>query len=173
LCAVRDGPSGVVSLNEQVTRHARRVLASAAPEEVPESRWYVGRPVMVLRNDYVLKTFNGDIGIVLPDRAGGVAVAFPDGEVGYRFVPLARMPEHETAYALTVHKAQGAEFGAVLTVLPQRPSEVLTRELLYTAVTRAKSETRISATSGVFAGAVGSRAKHLGGLFGRLGEVCV
>jgi exodeoxyribonuclease V alpha subunit len=171
LCAVRDGPAGVVSLNEQVTRHARRVLASAAPDDVADSRWYIGRPVMVLRNDYVLKTFNGDIGIVLPDRAGGLGVAFPDGEAGYRFVPLARMPEHETAYALTVHKAQGAEFGAVLTVLPQRPSEVLTRELLYTAVTRARAKTRISATSGLFAATVSSRTKHQGSLFGRLREL--
>jgi exodeoxyribonuclease V alpha subunit len=168
LCAVRDGPTGVVSLNEQVTRHARRVLASVSSEEIPDSRWYAGRPVMVLRNDYVLKTFNGDIGIALPDGADGFAVAFPDGEAGYRFVPLARMPEHETAYGLTVHKAQGAEFGSVLTVLPQRPSEVLTRELLYTAITRAKAESRIAATGGLFAATVASRPKHLGGLLGRL-----
>jgi exodeoxyribonuclease V alpha subunit len=168
LCAVRDGSSGVTALNEQVTRNARRVLASVSPEEVLDSRWYAGRPVMVLRNDYVLKTFNGDIGVVLPDLAGGLAVAFPDDEAGYRFVPLARMPEHETAYALTVHKAQGAEFGSVLTVLPQRPSEVLTRELLYTAITRAKSETGISATGELFVATVARQSRHPRSLFSRL-----
>jgi exodeoxyribonuclease V alpha subunit len=167
LCAVRDGPTGVASLNEQVTRHARRVLASVAPEDMPGSHWYVGRPVMVLRNDYVLKTFNGDIGIALPDSTGAMAVAFPDGEAGYRLVPLARMPEHETAYALTIHKAQGTEFDAVFTVLPQRPSEVLTRELLYTAVTRARSETRISATGELFVATVARGSKQLGSLLSR------
>jgi exodeoxyribonuclease V alpha subunit len=124
--------------------------------------------VMVLRNDYVLKTFNGDIGIALPDGGGGLAVAFPDGEAGYRFVPLARMSEHETAYVLTVHKAQGAEFGSVLTVLPQQPSHVVTRELLYTAITRAKKTTRVSVSAGLLNATVASQAKYFGALFDRV-----
>jgi exodeoxyribonuclease V alpha subunit len=160
LCAVRDGPSGVASLNEQVTRHARRALAAAAPEDVPDSRWYVGRPVMVLRNDYVLKTFNGDIGIALLGSAGGLAVAFADGEAGHRFVPLGRMPQHETAYALTIHKAQGTEFSAVLSVLPQRPSGVLSRELLYTALTRAKARATLVGCPEVISSAMRSRERH-------------
>ena len=75
---------------------------------------------MVLRNDYVHKLFNGDIGIALPDASGELAVFFPDGENGYRAVPTVRMPEHETAFAMTVHKAQGSEFDAVLVLLPQQ-----------------------------------------------------
>ncbi|MHB1121332.1 MAG: exodeoxyribonuclease V subunit alpha [Ramlibacter sp.] len=167
LCAVRDGPAGVDAFNEQVTRHARRVLASLASAE-SGSHWYVGRPVMVLRNDHVLKAFNGDIGIALPDGNGALAVAFPDGEAACRRVPVARMPEHETAYAMTIHKAQGTEFDAVLTALPHRASELLTRELLYTAITRARTQARIFATGERFVATVARRTQHVGGLFSRL-----
>jgi exodeoxyribonuclease V alpha subunit len=122
---------------------------------------------MVVRNDYVLKTFNGDIGIVLPDVAGGVALALPDVDFGYRFVPLARMPAHETAYALTVHKAQGAEFQKVLTVLPVTP-RALSRELLYTAVTRARSTGTLIATAGALEQAIERRSQSGSGLAARL-----
>jgi exodeoxyribonuclease V alpha subunit len=171
LCAVRQGPSGVTAVNDQLTRYARQAL-SAVNTQGHDSRspWYAGRPVMVLRNDYVHKLFNGDIGIALPDANGELAVFFPDGEQGYRPVQLARMPEHETAFAMTVHKAQGSEFDAVLVLLPQQRSRVVTRELLYTAVTRAKSRVMISASAEVLAAAIESRSKRHSGLLARLGE---
>jgi ATP-dependent exoDNAse (exonuclease V) alpha subunit len=169
LCAVRAGASGVSAINGQVTRHARQDPAFAtAGRDDSRSPWYLGRPVMVLRNDYVLKLFNGDVGIALPDGEGELAVFFPDGENGYRAVPTARMPEHETAYAMTVHKAQGSEFEAVLLALPLQYTRVVARELLYTAVTRAKHRVTLSASSEVVAQAVATRSKRHSGLLARL-----
>jgi exodeoxyribonuclease V alpha subunit len=169
LCAVRQGPSGVTAVNDQLTRHARQALAAVnAPGHDSRSPWYAGRPVMVLRNDYVHKLFNGDIGIALPDQDGELAVFFPDGENGYRTVQTVRMPEHETAFAMTVHKAQGSEFDAVLVLLPQQRSRVLTRELLYTAVTRARSRVSVSASADVLSAAIESRSKRHSGLPARL-----
>jgi exodeoxyribonuclease V alpha subunit len=127
--------------------------------------------VVALRNDYVRKLFNGDVGIALPDASGELAVYFPVGEKGYRPVPTVRMSEDETAFAMTVHKAQGSEFDAVLVWLPPQRSRVVTRELLYTAVTRAKSRVVISASAEVLAAAVESRSKRHSGLLVRLDEV--
>jgi exodeoxyribonuclease V alpha subunit len=170
LCAVRQGPSGVTAMNDQLARHARQALGDAAEGQGTGSRspWYLGRPVMVLRNDDVLKLFNGDIGIALPDASGELAVYFPDGENGYRAVPTARLPEHETAYAMTVHKAQGSEFDAVLLALPPQHSRAVARELLYTAVTRAKQRVTLSAPSEVLVRAVATRSKRHSGLLRRM-----
>ncbi|MDD2846714.1 MAG: exodeoxyribonuclease V subunit alpha, partial [Rhodoferax sp.] len=126
LCAVRDGPWGVDSLNQRVANH----LA------LPMEGWYPGRPVMVTRNDYNLKLMNGDVGLCL-NHARGLRVAFPDGQGGMRWVLPARLDAVETVFAMTVHKSQGSEFAHVALVLPDRPVAVLTRELLYTGMTRA------------------------------------
>ncbi len=171
LCAVRHGPSGVTAVNERITRQAHEALAAVAPQARGiRSPWFAGRPVMVLRNDYVHKLFNGDIGITLPDADGELAVFFPNGDQGYRAVPLARMPEHETAFAMTVHKAQGSEFDAVLVSLPPQRSRVVTRELLYTAVTRAKSMVVISAGAHVLAAAIQARSQRHSGLISRISD---
>jgi exodeoxyribonuclease V alpha subunit len=169
LCAVRDGGSGSSWVNEQVTRRARHALAVVAAEQSQDLRspWYVGRPVMVLRNDYVQKLFNGDIGIALP-AGDDLAVAFPDGEGGFRSVPIARMPPHETAFATTVHKAQGSEFDAVLLLLPQQQSRAAIRELLYTAATRARARVSIFGSAEVLTVAMHSLASRDSGLLARL-----
>jgi exodeoxyribonuclease V alpha subunit len=171
LCAVREGASGSSWVNEQVTRRARQSLAALALEKPDDVRspWYVGRPVMVLRNDYVLKLFNGDIGIALPGSNGELAVYFPDGEGAFRSVPIARMPPHETAFATTVHKAQGSEFDAVLLVLPQQQSRVSVRELLYTAATRARVRVSIFTSAEVLIRALASLAWRESGVLTRLG----
>ena len=169
LCAVREGTSGSNWVNEQVTRCARQALAAMAPDQPNELRspWYVGRPVMVLRNDYVLKLFNGDIGIALP-AAGELAVVFPDAETGVRTVPVARMPPHETAFATTVHKAQGSEFDAVLLSLPAQSCRVAVRELLYTAATRAKTRATLAAGAEVLARTMQAKLQRHSGLLSRL-----
>jgi exodeoxyribonuclease V alpha subunit len=134
LCALREGPFGVAGLNQM----AEEILAEAGLIR-PQSAWYAGRPILITRNDYNLKLFNGDIGIILPESESGEPRAFfpgPDNTLR-QFLPL-RLPEHETSYALTVHKSQGSEFDRVLLVLPDRDSPVLTRELLYTGITRAR-----------------------------------
>ena len=105
--------------------------------------WYVGRPVMVVRNDYHLKLMNGDIGVCLPyhDAASGetlLRVVFSDSAGGVRWVLPSRLRAVETVFAMTVHKSQGSEFNHTLLLLPDHSNPVLTKELLYTGITRAK-----------------------------------
>jgi exodeoxyribonuclease V alpha subunit len=161
LCAHASGPSGVDALN----RESERLLKPARRADAAGSPWYAGRPVLVTRNDYTLALFNGDIGVTLPDPAAGrLCVHFP-GPAGQSrpFAPQ-RLPEHETAYALTVHKSQGSEFDEVLLILPERDSPVLTRELLYTAITRARNRIVVCGRAEVIATAVGRRIRRASGL---------
>jgi exodeoxyribonuclease V alpha subunit len=167
LCAHREGARGVAGLNEVMERELRQRLAGAAD---PRSPWFAGRPVMVLRNDPLLGLFNGDIGICLPGADGELRVHFADAQQGHRAVPMARLPVHETAFAMTVHKAQGSEFESLLLVLPGRASRVLNRELLYTAVTRARRQVQISGSAAVLAAGVAARSVRHSGLRARLRE---
>jgi len=128
LCAVREGPLGVAQLNAHI-EHALGLGAST---------WYVGRPVMVTRNDYALELMNGDIGLCLPGPDGVLRVAFPTVDGGVRWVMPSRLDSVETVFAMTVHKSQGSEFAHVLLVIPAQESPVLTRELVYTGLTRAR-----------------------------------
>ena len=138
LCVLRNGPWGVSGLNKSIAGvlHARGLIPAT-------SGWYAGRPVMVTRNNPALRLTNGDIGVVLPfpvDTNGSKAlrVAFPDEEGhGVRWFAPHRLDDVETVYALTVHKSQGSEFNHVAVALPEKASPVLTRELLYTGITRA------------------------------------
>ena len=127
LCAVREGPWGVDLLNRRIASALGFALDG----------WYAGRPVMVTRNDYPLALMNGDVGLCLP-HARGLRVAFADGQDGVRWVAPQRLDAVESVFAMTVHKSQGSEFAHVCLVLPDKPVAVLTRELLYTGITRAK-----------------------------------
>lgn len=170
LCAVRDGARGVEAINRLVGRHVRTTLDHALdPGE--HSEWYPGRPVMVLSNDYVLKLFNGDIGVVLPDASGTLMVFFPEGEAGFRALAPVRLPAHETAFAMTVHKAQGSEFDQVLVLLPEDHKPVLTRELVYTAVTRARQRVTLVSGSAVLEMAIQTPTRRRSGLAARFGEL--
>jgi exodeoxyribonuclease V alpha subunit len=187
LCALQQGPRGVAALNVRLERLAR--VGSGAPTasgvddaatpiavetdgiEAPGGDpWYAGRPVMVLRNEPVLQLFNGDIGLALPADDGRLAVWFagPDG----RWRPVApwRLPPHQTAFATTVHKAQGSEYDRVLVLLPGHDSRVATRELLYTALTRARRQVVLVAAAGVIDSAVATPTRRAGGLASRLLE---
>lgn len=128
LCAVREGPFGVKQLN----MHIEKALGFIA------SPWYVGRPIMVTRNDYALGLMNGDVGICLPGPDGALRVAFPGLGGSVRWIVPSRLDSVETVFAMTIHKSQGSEFQHVLLVLPAQDSPVLTRELVYTGLTRAK-----------------------------------
>jgi exodeoxyribonuclease V alpha subunit len=123
---------------------------------------------MVLRNDYLLKLFNGDIGIALPGPDGALAVHFPDAEGGWRRIAPARLPPHQTAYAMTVHKSQGSEFDGVLVLLPEHRSRVLTRELLYTGITRARERVAVGASAEVLAATIAAATHRHSGLIARL-----
>lgn len=165
LCALREGESGVGQINRLVEQAlSRRGLVD------PRERHYAGQPLLVTRNDYGVRLYNGDVGLVLPDaEAGGVLRAFfvqPDGSV--RRVALNRLPAHETAYAMTVHKSQGSEFTRVALVLPPQDAPVLTRELVYTGITRARSGATIWAPREVLARAISRRVLRASGLLDAL-----
>jgi len=169
LCAEREGARGVVAINQFVGQQFRKLLDHPL-DPGGRSEWYPGRPVMMLRNDYVLKLFNGDIGIVLPDASDTPMVFFPDSDVGFRVVAPLRLPEHETAFATTVHKAQGSEFDRVMLMLPAKPNRVATRELLYTAITRSRSGVTIVGGVEVVEKAIVSPTRRYSGLVARLEE---
>ncbi len=154
LCALRQGPWGVNGINERVAE----ILLSAGLIAAREG-WYLGRPVLVTRNDYALGLMNGDVGITLlaPPQARlaasgqsplRVAFASGDGSNGIRWVLPSRLQAVETAYALTVHKSQGSEFGHAAVVIPSTLSPILTRELIYTGITRARHWLTLACASG-------------------------
>jgi exodeoxyribonuclease V alpha subunit len=151
LCALRKGPWGVEGLNERIEHWLIG--------EHPPQLWYEGRPVMITSNDYTLGLMNGDIGIALRDHTDKLRVVFPAGEGvqknGLHWVSPLRLPNVETAYAMTVHKSQGSEFNHVALVLPETLNRVLTRELIYTGITRSKENfSLIETQAGVFTEAI-------------------
>jgi exodeoxyribonuclease V alpha subunit len=121
---------------------------------------------MITQNDYTLNLFNGEVGVILPDPDAGQELRawFPGENGRWRKFPPPRLPAHETVYALTVHKSQGSEFDRVLLILPDRDAPVLTRELLYTGITRARKGVEIWGREAVFRAAVGRRIQRSSGL---------
>ncbi len=161
LCAVRTGPAGVEALN-------RDIEARLEAEGLIDTRChhYAGRPVMITRNEHDLRLYNGDIGILFPHPGDGgrLQVLFQTGEGMVRKVSPARLPEHETVYAMTVHKSQGSEFDRVLLVLPPGEGLHLSRELVYTGITRARQRFEISTTEQALRQAVEQRLERVSGL---------
>jgi exodeoxyribonuclease V alpha subunit len=157
LAAHRRGPSGVLHLNGALARavHGARAV----------SEHYAGRPLLITQNDYASKLFNGDVGVEHPSRRGGPLCAYFRDETGApRELSLARLPAHESVYAMTVHKSQGSEFDEVAVVLPEHESPLTTRELLFTAITRARRAVRIYASEPVLRAAIARRVERYSGL---------
>ncbi|HEX7603175.1 MAG TPA: exodeoxyribonuclease V subunit alpha, partial [Polyangiaceae bacterium] len=165
LCAHRTGPFGVETLNEQL----EAALADANLLE-PEGRFYLRRPILITQNDYQVGLFNGDVGVVLPaaDDPRSLRVWFVDAEGKQRALAPSRLPPHETVFAMTVHKAQGSEFDEVAIVLPDTATQVLTRELLYTAITRPRKRVTIYGDLAVIAEAIKRPVERASGLRERL-----
>lgn len=165
LCALRDGPFGVLGLNERL-----ELALSRAGLIARDGDWYAGRPVMVVRNDHGVGLYNGDMGLCLPDETGRLKVWFeqPDGTL--RALLPSRLPPHETVYAMTIHKSQGSEFAHTVLVLPDSPSPLLTRELVYTGITRAKARLDLYGDRALLAQAVRKKTERYSGLAERLGE---
>ncbi|WP_086873607.1 exodeoxyribonuclease V subunit alpha [Kosakonia pseudosacchari] len=160
LCALREGPFGVSGLNERLEL---ALVRQRQISRLAHSRWYHGRPVMISRNDSALGLFNGDIGIAL-DQGQGIRVWFPmpDGEI--KPVLPSRLPEHDTAWAMTVHKSQGSEFDHAALILPGQIAPVVTRELVYTAITRARNRLSVYADERVLGQAIATRTERRSGL---------
>jgi len=167
LCAVREGEWGVTGLNEAIEH---RLEAAGLLRK--RSEWYVGRPVMVTRNDYGTGVFNGDIGLTLPDpaRPGSLRVYFSEG-ASIRSVLATRLRQVETAFAMTVHKSQGSEFAHTVVVLPREGGAVLARELVYTGITRAKEYfTLCTPSAAVLDTAIAQRTQRASGLRALVGD---
>jgi exodeoxyribonuclease V alpha subunit len=165
LCAVREGEWGVTGLNDAI--EARLAQAGLI---VRGGDWYVGRPVMVTRNDYGTGTFNGDIGLTLPDpaRPGSLRAWFLEGDK-VRSVLATRLRHVETAFAMTVHKSQGSEFAHTVLALPKEGGAVLARELIYTGITRASKQFTLTTPGpAVLAGAIARRTHRASGLRGMI-----
>lgn len=170
LSALRQGPYGVEGLNRVIEARLRERHLPG-----PGHPWYAGRPVLVTANDYSLGLMNGDIGITLPDpdADGKLRVCFPAAEGGIRRVLPTRLTAVETVFAMTVHKSQGSEFGHACLVLPDRASPILTRELLYTGVTRARRQFSLVAPDmKVLAAGIGRRTLRASGLSHILSAGC-
>ena len=164
LCALRKGPYGVEGINRLVTR----VLRQAGLITAHKTEWYQGKPIIILRNHYELQLFNGDAGILRQDEKGRLRAWFRRADNSLMSISPARLPEHETAYAITVHKAQGSEFEQVLLLLPEEDSQVLSQELLYTGITRARSRLLLCATPERLAATVRRKTQRFSGLAEKL-----
>lgn len=173
LCALRKGDFGVVGLNQRIAQALlnQGLITSA-------EGWYEGRPVLVTQNDYSLGLMNGDIGIalLLPNTEAStqdgeeeqvlrVVFARNDGQEGVRYILPSRLTAVETVFAMTVHKSQGSEFTHTALILPDRLNPVLTKELLYTGITRARNKfTLIESQTGIFTAAVQRKVERTSGL---------
>jgi exodeoxyribonuclease V alpha subunit len=161
LCAHREGPFGVQHWNRQ-TEHW---LSEATGDPLHEPM-YVGRPLLVTANDYGLGVYNGDAGVVVRGESGPRTVIA--GAHGLTDFATSRMRDVETMFATTIHKSQGSQANEVTVLLPPPESRLLTRELFYTAVTRAMSRVRVVGTEESVRAAVERRAQRASGLRQRL-----
>lgn len=159
LCAHHRGPEGVAALNQSVERVLR------VDRRASHGSHYAGRPLLITENDYQVDLFNGDVGVVHRARnARRMVACFPTGSGDHRQVALSRLPAHSTVYAMSVHKSQGSELNRVAVVLPQRLSPVLSRELLYTAITRARESVTVYADEAIIRACIERRVQRASGL---------
>jgi exodeoxyribonuclease V alpha subunit len=164
LCAHRRGPYGVAAWGPQVEGWLAADVAGFSRDE----RWYAGCPLLITENDYGLRLFNGDTGVVVRTETGVAAAFRRQGDV-VRVAP-SRLEAVDTVHAMTIHKAQGSQFGTAAVVLPDRGSRLLTREMLYTAITRAQSELILAGTEDAVRAAVERPVARASGLRERLGS---
>lgn len=167
LAAVREGDYGVNSLNQRI----ERVLQQQGLISVnPNQRHYIGMPIMVSQNDYQLKLFNGDIGILMPDDSGQLKALFIDEQGNERAFSPARLPAHDKVYVMTIHKSQGSEFSYTAMVLPplKQASIGINRQLVYTGITRAKQTFELVADKKVLQLAMSKSVSRASGLYERL-----
>ena len=164
LCATNWGPCGVESLNSGISS------ALLASNQMPESDLYHGLPIMITRNNHELGLYNGDTGILWQYQQQGLRACFREPGGGIRDLAINRLPDFTPAWASSVHKSQGSEFDSVLLVLPYDPeSEVLSRELIYTAITRARQQFILHAAESVVTNAIEKLTRRHSGLAHKLG----
>ena len=164
LCSNRQADRGVIEINKAVEKKL-----SQQKKIQLSGQWYQGRPIMVTQNNHNMQLYNGDIGLYLKDNSTGENRVFflcPDGRI--KKVLPSRIPAHETVFAMTIHKSQGSEFDECLCVLPHQMNPVLNKELIYTAITRAKKRLFIVSDETVFKATLKKRVSRMGGLANKL-----
>lgn len=159
LCANRDGPSGA----SWWARDAMTWIGEATGRRLDPDRWYVGQPLLVTANDYETRIYNGDTGVVVADGDDGLIAAFARGKDPY-LLHLSHLASVQTVYAMTIHRSQGSQYDRVSVILPEEGSTLLTRELLYTAITRARSHVRIVGSEDVVRAGVRGQVQRASGL---------
>jgi exodeoxyribonuclease V alpha subunit len=166
LVAVRESNRGMKAINKFIELHLRKKGLLK-----PDGDFYENRPIMVTRNMYDLELFNGDTGILRKDTSGNMKAYFEDAKGGVKSVLPAYLTYSETVFAMTIHKSQGSEFNNVLVVLPEGTSNaLLTRELLYTGITRAKDHITIQGKQDTIDYAVSTCVKRISGITGRIDQ---
>jgi exodeoxyribonuclease V alpha subunit len=166
LCALRHGSDGARAWNEEIEAS----LAARVEGFEPSREWCIGRPLLVTENDHALRLYNGDVGVILPEHgdSGGRVVAFLASDGSVRRLSPARVPPCETNFAMTIHKSQGSQFGHTVVVLPEVSSRILTRELLYTGLTRAQHRATLLAREPILREAIARPVQRASGLGARL-----
>jgi exodeoxyribonuclease V alpha subunit len=166
LCAHRSGPLGVAGVNAQVEAWLSEGESPVIPKRADRLGWYAGQPLLVTENDHAAGLMNGEVGVVArePEPGGALRAYFSDGRGGLRKLPLARLPQHVTHFAMTIHKSQGSQYRHAIVVLPQQPSPIVTRELLYTGLTRASAQATVIGPVEVIRAAVATRVQRASGL---------
>lgn len=168
LAATRRGPLGIEQLNAAFEQQLQR-QHGFAPDQ-----WFPGKAVLLKHNDWNLRLFNGDIGIAVIDKTeqgttrDKLRIAFPAADGGIKLIAPTRLPAYEPAWAMTIHKSQGSEFEHVLLILPEQDSPVLTRELLYTGITRARTKLTLAASDELLRVCLGKPVYRASGLYERL-----
>ena len=170
LCALRQGAFGAKAVNSRIESRLRKAWGVAQ-----DAQWYAGRAVLITHNDYETGLFNGDVGLCQVDAAGELRVWFetvlPDGSPGARSIAPALLPEHEGAFAITIHKSQGSEYDHVAVLLPpEAGNRILSRQLLYTGTSRARQSLEIWSSPTSLEACVRTAVRRMGGLAGKLGQ---
>jgi exodeoxyribonuclease V alpha subunit len=171
LCALREGEFGALAASALIEQRLKRRWNMAA-----DRVWYPGRAVLITRNDYASRLFNGDVGLCLADAEGRLRVWFEstggDGLAGARSFSPGALPAHESAFAITIHKSQGSEYARVAVLLPPDPAHrILSRQLLYTGVSRARQAVELWAGEATLRAALALPVRRAGGLADRLAGV--
>jgi exodeoxyribonuclease V alpha subunit len=171
LAALHRGAFGVETLNVRITERLRNhdKVSGKVTGAVGDNALHHGMPVMITANDYEVGLYNGDVGLLWQDAAGRLRAHFRAADGELRTLSVRQLPPHVCAYALTVHKSQGSEFDEVLLVLPPDPHPLASRELLYTAVTRARKRVTVHAGSAALQHACATRVQRTSALAERLG----
>jgi exodeoxyribonuclease V alpha subunit len=167
LVAVREGDRGLYAINRQIEQILRQHKMLK-----PDREFYLNRPVMVTKNNYELNLFNGDVGILRPNAQGELRAWFLDSTGELRSILPAYLSDAETVFAMTIHKSQGSEFNQVMVILPEgTDNPLLTRELLYTAVTRAKQSVTIQASADTLLHTISRSVNRISGITERINQI--